>query len=112
MGPFIFAEVPGDLRLEAAGKVLEDEADPVDAAIPLTGGTESFSKLAVVNKDVAEGEVISSRAEAAAFVEAEGFGAFLLEPALCSTVPSATKQTGEAVEMRAGPSGEGAFSCL
>lgn len=107
MGPFMFAEVPGDLRLEAAGKVLEDEADPVDAAVPPTGGAEGFSKLAV-----AEGGVISSRAEAAAFAGAEGFGAFLLEPALCSTVPSATKQTGEAVEMRAGPSREGAFSCL
>ena len=87
MGPFIFAEVPGVLRLEAAGKVLEDGADPVDVAVPLIWGTGSFSKLAVVTGE----EVISSGAGAVVFAKAEGYGAFLLEPALGSTVPSATK---------------------
>lgn len=111
MGPFIFAEVPGVLRLEAVAKVLEDEADAADGAVPLTWGTESFSKLAAVNKDATGGGVISSRAEVSPFAEAEGFGAFLLGPALGSTVPSTTKQTCEALEVRAGPSGQ-AFSCL
>lgn len=104
MGPFIFAEVPGVLRLEVTGKVLEDGADAVDAGAPLIWGTGNFSKPAVVNKDVTGEEVISSGAETVVLAEAEGFGAFLLEPALGSTVPSATKQ--------AGPAGEGAFSCL
>lgn len=110
MGPFIFAEVPGVLRLEAAGKVLEDGADPVDVAVPLIWGIGSFSKLAVVNKDVTGEEAISRGAEAVVFAKAEGFGAFLLEPALGSTVPSATKQIGEAPEIRGGPVGDRAFS--
>lgn len=109
MGPFIFA---GVLRLEAAGKVLEDGADPVDVAVPLIWGTGSFSKLAVVNKDVTGEEVISSGAEAVVFAKAEGFGVLLLEPALGSTVPSAIKQTGEAPEIRGGPVGDRAFSSL
>lgn len=92
--------------------MLEDEAAPAGPEVPLAWDTESFSKLAVVTRDVTAGEARSSRAEAAAFAEAEGFGAFLLEPAVGSTVPSATKQTGEALEIRAGPAGEGAFSCL
>lgn len=108
MGPFIFAEVPRVLRLEAAGKVLEDGADPVDVAVPLIWGTGSFS----VNKDVTGEEVVSSGAEAVVFAKAEGFGAFLLEPALGSTVPSARKQTGEAPEIRGGPVGDRAFSSL
>lgn len=107
MGPFIFADVPGVLRLEDA----EGGADPVDATVTMAWGTGSFSKVAVVNKDVKGEGVISTGALAVVFVEAEGFGVFLLEHALGSTVPSATKQTGEAPEIRVGPFGEGALAC-
>lgn len=91
MGPFIFEEIPGVLRLEAAGKVLKDRADPVGATVTLTWGTGSFSKVAVVNKDVKGEGVISTEALAFVSAEAEGFGGFLLEAALGSAVPSAVK---------------------
>lgn len=91
MGPFVFEEVPGVLRLEAAGKVLEEGANPVGATVTLTGGIESFSKVAAINKDVKGEDVISTEALAVVSAEVEGFGVFLLEPALGSTVPSAAK---------------------
>lgn len=91
MGPFICEEVPGVLRLDAAGKVLKDGTDPVGAAVTLTWGIESFSKVAAINKDVKGEEVISTEALAAVSAEAEEFGVFLLEPALGSTVPSGAK---------------------
>lgn len=91
MGPFIF-EVPGVLRLGAAGNVLkEDGADPVGALVTVTWGTGSFSKVAVVNRDVKGKGVISTEALALLSAEAEGFDVFLLEPALGSTMPSAIK---------------------
>lgn len=113
MGPFIFEEVPGVLRLEATGRALVDGADPVGATVTLTWGTGSFSEVAVVNKDV-EGEgVLSTDAPAVVSAEAEGSGILLLEPALGSPMPSAAKRTGEAPERRAESVGvEGAFSCL
>lgn len=113
MGPFIFEGVPGVLRLEATGKVLEDVANPVGTTVTLTWGTGSFSKVAVVNKDVKGEGVISVEVLVAVSAEAERSGIFLLEPARDSTVPSAAKQTGEAPEIRAESAGvEGAFSCL
>jgi hypothetical protein len=112
MGPFIFAEVPGGLRLQAAGNVLRDGADPVDAAVTLTWGAGNCSKVAVVNNEVKGKEAVSMGAAAAGFAEAEGCSAFLLEPALGATVPSAIKQTGDAPEIRADSVGEGGFSCL
>lgn len=113
MGPFKFEDVPGVLRLEATGKVLEDGADPVGATVALTWGTGSFSKVAVVNKDVKGEGVRAAEAPAVVSAEAEGSGKFLLESTLGSTVLSATSRTGEAPERRAGSVGaEGAFSCL
>lgn len=91
MGPFICEEVPGVLRLEAAGKVLKDGADPVGAVVTLTCGTGSFSKVAVVNRDVKGEAVVSTEALALISAEAGGLGAFLLEPALGSTAPAAAK---------------------
>lgn len=91
MGPFICEEVPRVLRLEVAGKVLKDGADPVGAVVMLTWCTGSFSKVAVVNRDVKGEEVRSTEALALISAEAGGFGAFLLEPALGSTVPAAAK---------------------
>lgn len=113
MGPFIFEEVPGVLRLEIAGKVLEDGTGPGGTPVPLTWGMESFSKVAAINNDVKGEEVISTEALAVVSAEAEVLGVFLLQPALGSTVPSAAKRTGVAPEIRAGPAGaEGNFSCL
>lgn len=91
MGPFICEEVPGVLRLEAAGKVLKDGADAVGAVVTLTWGTGSFSKVAVVNRDVKGEAVVSTETLARISAEAGGFGAFLLEPALGSTAPAAAK---------------------
>lgn len=91
MGPFIFEEVPGVLRLGAAGKVLKDVADPVGATVTLTWGRESFSKVAAINKDVKGEEVRSTVALAVVSAETEGLGVFLLEQALGSSVPSAAK---------------------
>lgn len=114
MGPFKFEEVPGVLRLEATGKVLEDGADPGGPTLTLTWGTGSFSKAAAVNNDVKGEGVTAAEVLAVVSTEAEGSGIFLPEPALGSTVPSAAKRTGgEASEMRAEPAGvEGAFSGL
>lgn len=91
MGPFICEEVPGVLRLEIAGKVLEDGAGPGGATGPPTWGMESFSKVAAINKDVKGEEVISTEALTVVSPEAEVFGVFLLQPALGSTGPSAAK---------------------
>lgn len=111
-GPFKFEDVPGVLRLEATGKVLEDGADPVGATLTLTWGTGSFSKVAAVNKDVKGEGGTAVEAPADVSAEAEGSGTFLPEPALGSTVPSAAKRTGEAPERTAGSVGaEGAVSC-
>lgn len=82
----MFKEVPGVLRLEAAGKVLEGGADPAGAVVALTCGTGSFSKVAVVNKDVKGEGVTATGTPASVFDEAEGLGIFLLGPALSSTV--------------------------
>lgn len=69
----------------------EDGADPVGALVTVTCGTGSFSKVAVVNRDVKGKGVISTEALALLSAEAEGFDVFLLEPALGSTMPSAIK---------------------
>lgn len=115
MGPFRFEEAPGGvLRLEVAGKVLKDGADPVGTVVgTLTWGIGNFSKMVVVNEVVKGEEVISTEALAQVSAEAEGFGVFLPEPALGSIVPSAAKCMGEAPEIRAASAGvHEAFSCL
>lgn len=113
MGPLAFKEVPGGLRLEAAGEVLEEGADPGGAVVTLTWGPESFSKVAVVNKAATGVGTVATGALAFTLVKVEGFGVFSLELALDSTVPSAANRTGEPPESRVGPGGgEGAFSCL
>lgn len=113
MAPFVLEEVPGVLRLEAAGKVLEDGADPVGATVTLTWGIKCFSEVAAMNKDAKGADVMSTEALAVVSAKAEGCGVFLLEPALGSTVLPAAKLTGEEPEIRAGPVGtEGTFSCL
>lgn len=78
MGPFIFifTDVPGVLRLKAAGKVLEDGADPVGATVTLAWDTGSFSKVAVVNTDVRAEGVAPTEALAVVSAEVEGFGMF------------------------------------
>lgn len=91
LGPFTPEEVPGVLRLEAAGKVLEDGAAPVGAAVTLTWATERFSKVAVVNKDVTGEGASATGALASVFAEVQGFGVLLPEPALDSMVPLAAK---------------------
>ena len=80
---------PGELRKPS--KVLKDGADAVGAVVMLTWGTGSFSKVAVVNRDVKGEAVVSTETLARISAEAGGFGAFLLEPALGSTAPAAAK---------------------
>lgn len=57
MGPFICEEVPGVLRLEAAGKVLKDGAGCCRCCGYADLGHRELSEVAVVNRDV-KGEVL------------------------------------------------------